>query len=133
MVIFSFVIACSYSKTNEKERLLEVVNEYWNAVVKADWDTAYEYEYPLLKKLVSRETYVFRRGNPMAHIVGYEIGDVFFKKPDEAIVNLKLRVKLVVPGNSKPAEIILSVKDRWYKIKNKWYHVPRKVPKGGRG
>ena len=111
-----------------EEALLKSVNEYWQAVVAGNWHEAYTYEYPVLRKTISRDVYVSRRGNPLVRISSYKIEDItFFENGTEASVKLRLWLKLFIPGSSGNNKVTLTVKDKWVKISGKWYHVPKRL------
>lgn len=122
---------CSSNSTVEstgKNSLVEAVNSYWTAVVNGNWNRAYDYEYPPFRETVPREVYVSRKGNPLVRIRSYRVEGIKFEEErKEALVSLRLALSLFVPGSRDTGKISLNVRDKWVRIGNRWYHVPRKL------
>jgi hypothetical protein len=131
IVIFLLIIfsGCATNvavkKTADEELLKERVMAYWNYKIKNEFDKSYEYEYPLFRKQVSMINYMKSFGTTgRAEWSGAEIGRIDVQG-DNATVDTKIMMKIAV-SSSKNFEHEGFIKEKWVKVDEVWYHVPRK-------
>jgi len=135
VIFFCLIIfaGCSIKDTtknvSDEEILRDRIMTYWGYRIEERFDKAYEFEYPLLRKTVSVVDYI-RSFHPTMKWTNAEIQTIT-KQDDAAEVTVKVdtKVKMSVSKVPKPVEFEnkgLVLNERWIKIDDVWYHVPKR-------
>ena len=135
LVFFSLIIltGCSIKETvknvSDEEMLKERGAAYWGYMCKQEFDKAYEFEYPVYKKLVSNTDYI-RRFRPNVKWTKAVIEKIQIEN-DTAVMEVMVDadIAVTVPKIPKKFEVKPHVllNEQWIKVDGAWYHVPKKV------
>jgi len=129
VLILGLFFGCETQKTDitvkDSKQLLESrLNEYWKAVIEKNFDKAYNFEYPVFRKMVPKENYIKAGLNSRATYVEAEPLEIQINEEDNtALVKMGLTVKLNIP-HLKANTIKIQKKEKWIEVDNVWYHVP---------
>lgn len=108
---------------SQEDVLSQRASAYWGLVINRQYDRAYQYEYPLLKKEMDVLAYVRERSNPLTRYKEAKIESIKFREGDVADLKILFKIELRPPGVMKPGIIQIKRSDRWVKVKGNWYHV----------
>ena len=135
LVFFSLIIltGCTIKETvknaPDEEMLKERGAAYWGHMCRQEFDKAYEFEYPVYKKLVSSMDYI-RRFRPNVKWTKAVIEKIQIEN-DTAVMEVMVDadISVTVPKTPKKFEIKPQVRlnEQWIKVDGAWYHVPKKV------
>jgi hypothetical protein len=122
-VTLSFLTHCAGSrviKEDEKARLRERINEYWQYKIKGDVEKAYQCEVPAFREKVSILQYVNRF--KLFKFVETEVQEIEGNgREADSISKVTYRVLLKPMMDRKLTKF---ENEKWTKIKGTWYHVP---------
>jgi len=102
---------------DDKERLKQSAQKYWNAKLTGDTITCYQLEEPAFRKKMPLSIYA-RPGNLIFKEVKV---DQIAIDDDNATVTVK--IKYIIPALGSKLVFPSTVKDKWKKVDGKWYHV----------
>lgn len=108
----------------DRERLLSRATEYWQARVRHDAPTAYQYEHPVRRKQIQERVYLAAM-KPNIDILEFSIPD-FELDPEahDVSIAVQLRYEYTFPQPGvKPILVPTQVIDYWEKDQGIWYHV----------
>lgn len=132
-VIAAFT-GCSKQKQktvqDEKAALKGRVTAYWQAKASGDLSKAYDMEYPLLKKEVSRDDYL-KNKKMLVKYQDIAIQEVELDKGGNAAdIKIKVVARVKPPGAKNTFKAPVVITDHWVKAEDgKWYHVPKNIIK----
>ena len=132
MVLTVSSCAIKGKSLSQEDVLSQRVCAYWDLVVNRQYDQAYQYEYPLLKKEMDISTYLRTRSNPLTRYKEAEIESIEFREGDVADLEILFKIELSPPGVKKPGVIQVKRSDRWVKVKGIWYHVSARTKNMGK-
>jgi hypothetical protein len=128
ILLLVFLPGCGTTKAkhtiSDEEGLRERVMAYWNYRVDRDLVKSYEYEVPLDRMTLTN--YIRKYSNPMITYKSFSLQSISKKDVDVADVNLTVVPVVKVPGG-RAFEHKTIVTERWVRVKDIWYHIPKRV------
>ena len=100
------------------ESLRQRVTAFWEARIKGDELTAYQYEAYAYTGEMTATQYIQKR-SPALKYMAYTI-DTIQEQQNEALVTVKLQYKMSIPG-MVDLPMAMPIKERWVRIDNTWY------------
>ena len=122
-MILSFLTHCAGPQVvgeEEKAKLRDRINEYWQYRIKEDVEKAYQFEVPAFREKVSILQYVNRF--KLVKYLDAEVQEIEVKGR-EASSSSKLTYVIFLKAISGKKLSKLE-KEKWVKVKGTWYHVP---------
>lgn len=128
ILLLVFSAGCVTTKArhdlSRNEGLRERVMEYWNYRIQGDLVKSYEYEAPLDRMTLT--DYVRKYSNPIITYKRFNLQSISKRDADVADVKLAIVPEVKVPGG-RAFEHKTIVTERWVRVKETWYHVPKRV------
>ena len=100
------------------ESLKQRVTAFWEARIKGDEATAYQYEAYAHTGTMTLTQYIQKR-SPALKYMAYTI-DTIQEQENEAQVTVKLQYQMSIPG-MVDLPLSMPIKERWVRIDNTWY------------
>ena len=122
-MILSFLTHCAgpqVVREEEKTKLRDRINEYWQYRIKGDAERAYQCEIPAFREKVSILQYANRF--KLVKYLDVEVQEIEVKGR-EASSNLKLTYVIFLKAISDK-KLNKFEKEKWVKIEGTWYHLP---------
>jgi hypothetical protein len=107
-------------KKDEKAKLRDRINEYWQYRIKEDVERAYQCEVPAFREKVSILEYLNRF--KLVKYLDAEVQEIEVKGR-EASSKLKLTYSVLLKAISEKKLSKLE-EETWVKVKGTWYHLP---------
>lgn len=94
----------------------------WNALIKGEYEVAYEYLTPAQRSVVSLQQYKRTTGGAVQWRVA-QVDDIRYDSPTVAAVSVAVTYRFMAPGNGgKEIESVRQMQEKWlYKDGGWWY------------
>jgi hypothetical protein len=113
----------------KEQRLRERVQQRWDAVVKRDFEKAFEFETPEYRKGHTAEDYG-RQFGTMVQWHMARVKDIGYHSPDEAEVVVALDFSFPLPAG-EDAKTTIDAREKWVFLEGDWWRRHVKSPLGG--
>jgi hypothetical protein len=130
LIIF---FGCSIKETvktkSDEDILRDRIMTYWGYKVDQRFDKSYDFEYPVYKKEVSIVDYIKGFHSTMKWTKAEIMTVAKQDETAEVTLTVDTKVNMIMPKIPKPVEYDakgLQLKERWVKIDDIWYHVPKR-------
>ena len=122
-MILSFLVQCvgpQVVKEEERAKVRDRINEYWQYKIKGDIEKAYQCELPTFREKVS--VLVYANHFRTFRYLDAEVQDIEVKgREANSKVKLTYVVALKIISGKKLSR---SVDEKWVNIEGTWYHMP---------
>lgn len=126
----SFAAGCATSvpedsdawRNAQQQVLQQRAETRWNALIKGDYEAAYEFLSPAQRSVVSLQQYKRSTGGVVQWLVA-KVDDIRYDLPTVAAVSVAVTYRFVPPGSGgKAVESVRQMQEKWlYKDGGWWY------------